>query len=271
MRSRKAFTLVELLVVIGIIGALISILLPALNKARQQAARTKCQNNMRQLFMGCSMYGGEHAGQIPYCNWNTDVNTQTTGTSKYDEGWLYCIPPMRTGFGGDLDGAWSTSTPPLDGMKTGNIWPYLKVMAVYHCPIDDPDYWSGSHRLTSYLMNGAQCGYGATAGGKPGLKFNQFRRNAECVLFWEAMEGLYNGVTSASWNDASSAPNQEILTDRHFKGANVVFMDGHVDWWDPQTYDYEAQLPTTASPPAVRAGPTQLWCYPFSKTGGAPK
>jgi prepilin-type N-terminal cleavage/methylation domain-containing protein len=56
MRHKKGFTLVELLVVIGIISVLIAMLLPALNKARQAATKISCASRMRQLGMMFQMY-----------------------------------------------------------------------------------------------------------------------------------------------------------------------------------------------------------------------
>jgi prepilin-type N-terminal cleavage/methylation domain-containing protein/prepilin-type processing-associated H-X9-DG protein len=64
-RSAQAFTLVELLVVIGIIGLLISILLPTLSGARETAAATKSLSNLRQIGMGLSMYVNDNKGYYP--------------------------------------------------------------------------------------------------------------------------------------------------------------------------------------------------------------
>jgi prepilin-type processing-associated H-X9-DG protein len=146
-------------------------------------------------------------------------------------------------------------------------------MAVYHCPSDvDSAVYVGAHWITSYIMNGAQCGWGAKA---PGFKFTQIKDSAERILLWEAFEGNYENQqnTSSFWNDGSSYPYEETVTDRHALGANVAYLDGHVDWLDAGTFYYYAQCgQTNWKSPTADSGqpnlqPNMFWWNPLTSTG----
>src|SRR5947209_1982549 len=82
---RRAFTLVELLVVVGVIALLISILLPALAKARDQAMKIKCMSNLRQLDMAFLMYVNANRGRFPFI---ASLHNNPAGIDK-PEDWIH--------------------------------------------------------------------------------------------------------------------------------------------------------------------------------------
>src|SRR5512138_1264087 len=137
MRTRRhgapAFTLVELLVVIGIIAVLISILLPAMTRARDQSMRVKCMANLKTLTNAWMMYANDNKGKL--------VSAETAPpnlAAQYPGGWV-----------------WDGSS--LDAITSGHLWPYVKSLEVYQCPADfvlDPNGpRMGQVRARSYSIN----------------------------------------------------------------------------------------------------------------------
>ena len=226
-QARRGFTLVELLVVIGIIALLISILMPALTKARQQAVGLKCLNNIRQLTVVNQMYANGYKQIQVFCNWG---DTQWYDNAKI--GWLFEVP---------LNG------PLPEKVETGHFWQYLANRESYRCPThvkgDSGTFGAAkSDALTSYLMNGATCGYGTkqppTSNRIVFFKLGKFK--SDDILFWEADER-----GGAAWNDGSSYPGESFnptdpkasgLTSRHGKVATIACFDGHAEWISHQEF-----------------------------------
>lgn len=230
---RRAFTLIELLIVVGMIAVLLSLILGTLSGVRKFAQRASCENNVRTLLNGVLQYvSDDDQHHLPYPNWGPG-GTYDPGPSQ--PGWCYNYP----NFGKN----------PSD-VRGGALWKYVQSETVYHCPLHQPPYSLGQTEVdTSYLMNGAVCGYGSKA---PSYRLIDFKKPSKQIMLFEC------AVSSNAflWNDASSFPYENDLTDRHGPGANVGFFDFHVEYY-PRA-DYQQQLNVSPGP---------LWCNPGSATG----
>jgi prepilin-type N-terminal cleavage/methylation domain-containing protein len=173
-KSGTGFTLIELLVVIAIIAILASLLLPALARSKQEALRTECLSNTKQLLTAWTLYAGDDAEVLP---------DNISGLDSFEGGWvnglISTIPnyPENTNY---------------VMMMQGQIGPYAKNPGIYHCP-SDQSVDSGNHlpRVRSYSMNFA-VGDKATNGTQQALyqdywpnffKLTDFRMASETWVF----------------------------------------------------------------------------------------
>ena len=228
------FTLVELLVVIGIIAVLVSILLPTLSKARKSANKTVCLSHVRQLATAATAYMAEHKQVFPYQSARTPA----------------VIDPLNdtTGPGGAQTPTWVTL-----------LWPYMgKNTRILICPTQPKAITSGTSAVTNQLAAGYVANGLLTHFGGRNLK-----RKSEIVSFKDdtVLENMSKirprwgpnsepSITAAGWvgwmyfsstTDVNAGPTGRITDDPHETGQNVGFLDGHGEfrrWQDLHAGDF---------------------------------
>jgi len=201
--TAAAFTLIELLVVIAILALLISLLLPGLQRAREQSRAVVCLSNQRQLIAAFFIYAEENA-VIPGAYWQGGKNLDWGGrnNTEYNNNRARYKHPMETSV----------------------LWPYISGMDdILECPTAQ----RSANTIYDYTMiirfAGARTDlrWWVTYPERPEQTNSPRRRFDAIPLLIEEDEVWYN----ASVDDGSWA-NLDQITDRHTRGANLAYLNG---------------------------------------------
>jgi prepilin-type N-terminal cleavage/methylation domain-containing protein/prepilin-type processing-associated H-X9-DG protein len=232
--SRKGFTLVELLVVIGIIALLISILLPSLNRARETANRVKCGSNLRQIGQAILLYSNENKGSYPRTKYNAGSNSNSyhgdtnAGTAVVDQ----------------------FKTTPWSGYENDPIMAMFLLIRtqditaeVFVCPSSNDEKDTYGTAAGANAQNHASFSdkknfsysianpYPTTTAVNSGYRWNS-TLGAEFAVAADINPGKANSYDVTIADEFSSAKDMQKANSPNHQGAgeNVLYGDGHVEF-----------------------------------------
>jgi prepilin-type processing-associated H-X9-DG protein/prepilin-type N-terminal cleavage/methylation domain-containing protein len=229
--SRTAFTLVELLVVVAIFATLLTLLLPAIQSARESSRRMQCASNLKQIGLATLQYFDTHNGRFflhhPFF---ADVESQATASDSFAEiYWEDKLEPFIGGKGGDIE------EQARQGITNDMIYRCPSDPSVPVVVFDDAGQPDGTAHRTSFLLNSLLTHMTRRYGKWTLTRFQQTPGLSRFICYVER-----NAVQFT--NELGNDPRQDdfdiwlgtstfqpwMATSRHAGVANYLYLDGHV-------------------------------------------
>ena len=219
---KRAFTFLEVLLVLFVVGVLAALLFPVFSRARENSRRSSCQSNLKQIGLGFLQYVRDYDETFPLAY--TDNDASGAYNANFDKGWA------------------------------DNVQPYIKSTQVFQCP-GEPSAYAPPLRATDYwysapisqeetiasLRKPAQtvmCGDGVA------MPAAFMATHGALAYDGDAPSLKYNGDV---WDTTEQTVGQGGR--RHLDGMNFLFCDGHVKWLHPETV---GAAPVSAGGPTFR-------------------
>jgi prepilin-type N-terminal cleavage/methylation domain-containing protein/prepilin-type processing-associated H-X9-DG protein len=234
VNKQRAFTLIELLVVIAIIAILLAILMPALNRVKEQGKRAACLSNLKQLQLTWDMYATENDDKIvngeASGSGNGTATMPTSGIHSHELWWV----------GGDCASGYMAGDQlpeemQLRAIRAGALYPYCKNVTLYRCPTGV----RGENRTYTITdaMNGLRRDgtYTGNVGARNGRTVLWVKKRMEITVPGPAQRIVFLDEGRITPDSYATHYLNERWWDppfvRHGDGTNVSFADGHADYW----------------------------------------